>query len=148
MPTRQPSIAANPELLVDLVAANRILAMEGVLDGYGHVSARSDRNPAHFLMSRSLAPQLVKVTDIMEHGPDSDPVGDERKPYLERFLHGRGLRLPQPRAALQIGEQERERAGCRGRCGLLQIHAARPRLSGNARAARRTRTAQAPRRRG
>lgn len=88
MPARKPSIAANPELLVDLVAANRILAMENVLDGYGHVSVRSDRNPAHFLMSRSLAPQLVKVTDIMEHGPDSEPLGDDRKPYLERFLHG------------------------------------------------------------
>jgi hypothetical protein len=39
-------------------------------------------------MSRSLAPQLVTVADIMEHGPDSEPVGDTRKPYLERFLHG------------------------------------------------------------
>lgn len=76
------------DLLVDLVAANRILAMEGVLDGYGHVSARSDKDPARFLMSRSLAPQLVKVADIMEHGADSEPVGDERRPYLERFLHG------------------------------------------------------------
>lgn len=76
------------DLRVDLVAANRILAMEGVLDGYGHVSARSDRDPAKFLMSRSVAPQLVKVSDLMEHGPDSEPVGDERRPYLERFLHG------------------------------------------------------------
>lgn len=76
------------DLLVDLVAANRILAMEGVLDGYGHVSARSGKDPARFLMSRSLAPQLVKVADIMEHGADSEPVGDERRPYLERFLHG------------------------------------------------------------
>ena len=76
------------DLRVDIVAANRILAMEGVLDGYGHVSARSDKDPAKFLMSRSVAPQLVKVADVMEHGPDSEPVGDERRPYLERFLHG------------------------------------------------------------
>jgi len=62
--------------------------MEGVLDAYGHVSVRSDRNPQHFYMSRSLAPQLVTVADLMEHGPDSDPVSDERRPYLERFLHG------------------------------------------------------------
>jgi len=81
-------LAANPELMMDLVAANRILAMEGVLDGYGHVSARSDKNPERFYMSRSVAPQLVKVADIMEHGPDSEPVGDDRRPYLERFLHG------------------------------------------------------------
>jgi ribulose-5-phosphate 4-epimerase/fuculose-1-phosphate aldolase len=76
------------DLRVDIVAANRILAMEGVLDGYGHVSARSDRDPAKFLMSRSVAPQLVKVADVMEHDADSEPVNDERRPYLERFLHG------------------------------------------------------------
>jgi ribulose-5-phosphate 4-epimerase/fuculose-1-phosphate aldolase len=77
-----------PEALDDLVAANRILAMEGVLDGYGHVSARADGNPGHFVMSRSLAPQLVTIDDLMEHGPDSEPVGDDRRGYLERFLHG------------------------------------------------------------
>ena len=88
MPTRKPGLAANPDLLIDLVAANRILAMEGVLDGYGHVSVRSDRKPAHFFMSRSLAPQLVTVADVMEHGPDSEPIGDDRKGYLERFIHG------------------------------------------------------------
>jgi HCOMODA/2-hydroxy-3-carboxy-muconic semialdehyde decarboxylase len=90
MPTRKPasSLAANPDLLMDLVAANRILAMEGVLDGYGHVSVRSDKHPDRFYMSRSVAPQLVKIADIMEHGADSEPMGDDRRPYLERFLHG------------------------------------------------------------
>ena len=88
MPARKPALTANPDLLMDLVAANRILAMEGVLDGYGHVSVRSDRKPAHFYMSRSLSPQLVTVADIMEHGPDSEPVGDDRRAYLERYLHG------------------------------------------------------------
>lgn len=77
-----------PEALDDLVAANRILAMEGVLDGYGHVSARAEGKPGHFVMSRSLAPQLVTLEDLMEHGPDSEPVGDDRRGYLERFLHG------------------------------------------------------------
>ena len=83
-----PSPAANPALIEDLVAANRILAMHGVLDAYGHVSARSDRDPARFHMSRSLAPQLVTAGDIQEYGADSEPIGDDRKPYLERFLHG------------------------------------------------------------
>jgi hypothetical protein len=46
MPARKRPSAANPDLLMDLVAANRILAMEGVLDAYGHVSVRSDRKPA------------------------------------------------------------------------------------------------------
>lgn len=75
-------------LLEDLVAANRILAMQGVLDAYGHVSARSDRDPARFHMSRSLAPQLVTTGDLQEYGYDSEPIGDDRRPYLERFLHG------------------------------------------------------------
>lgn len=75
-------------LLEDLAAANRILAMQGVLDAYGHVSARSLRDPSHFHMSRSLAPQLVTEGDIQECGPDSEPIGDARKPYLERFIHG------------------------------------------------------------
>jgi ribulose-5-phosphate 4-epimerase/fuculose-1-phosphate aldolase len=79
---------APASLLEDLVAANRILADQGVLDAYGHVSVRSPSNPRHFLMSRSLAPSLVTESDVMEHGEDSDPVGDARKPYLERFLHG------------------------------------------------------------
>jgi ribulose-5-phosphate 4-epimerase/fuculose-1-phosphate aldolase len=79
---------ADPLFLEDLAAANRILAMQGVLDAYGHVSARSPSNPAHFFMSRSLAPQLVTPGDIQEYGPDSEPIGDERKPYLERFIHG------------------------------------------------------------
>jgi ribulose-5-phosphate 4-epimerase/fuculose-1-phosphate aldolase len=88
MPARKPSLAANPDLLMDLVAANRILAFQGVLDSYGHVSVRSDRKPGHFYMSRSLAPELATVADIMEHGDDSEPIGDDRKAYLERYIHG------------------------------------------------------------
>lgn len=75
-------------LLEDLAAANRILAMQGILDAYGHVSARSPSDPARFLMSRSLAPQLVTPGDIQEYDADSEPIGDARKPYLERFIHG------------------------------------------------------------
>jgi ribulose-5-phosphate 4-epimerase/fuculose-1-phosphate aldolase len=81
-------LPASPALIEDLVAANRILAMQGVLDAYGHVSARSDRDPARFFMSRSLAPELVTAADIQEYGPGSEPLEDPRKPYLERFLHG------------------------------------------------------------
>lgn len=77
------------QLIEDLVAANRILSDQGVLDGYGHVSARHDRDPARFLMSRSLAPELVTAADIMEYGPDSEPVDPRgRASYLERVIHG------------------------------------------------------------
>src|SRR2546426_4546968 len=58
--TAPPSVGpADPRLVEDLVAANRILADQNVLDGYGHVSARHDRDPSRYLMSRSLAPELV-----------------------------------------------------------------------------------------
>jgi ribulose-5-phosphate 4-epimerase/fuculose-1-phosphate aldolase len=88
MASRKTPLDASRALVDDLVAANRILAMHGVLDAYGHVSARSDRGAARFLMSRSLAPELVAARDIQQYGFDSEPVGDARKPYLERFIHG------------------------------------------------------------
>jgi ribulose-5-phosphate 4-epimerase/fuculose-1-phosphate aldolase len=88
MPTRKRRLSADRNVLEDLVAANRILAMHGVLDAYGHVSVRSPGRADHFIMSRSLAPSLVAIGDLMEHGPDSEPVGDERKAYLERYIHG------------------------------------------------------------
>jgi HCOMODA/2-hydroxy-3-carboxy-muconic semialdehyde decarboxylase len=79
----------DPGLVEDLVAANRILVDQGVLDGYGHVSARHDRDPSRYLMSRSLAPELVTAADIMEYDLDSNPVdARDRASYLERFIHG------------------------------------------------------------
>ncbi len=79
----------NPTLVEDLVAANRILVDQGVLDGYGHVSARHDRDPGRYLMARSIAPELVTAADIMEYDLDSVPVDPRgRSLYLERFIHG------------------------------------------------------------
>ena len=88
MGSRKPRLDASAALVDDLVAANRILAMEGVLDAYGHVSARSDRDPERFILSRSLAPERVTARDVQLYGLDSEPIGDARKPYLERFIHG------------------------------------------------------------
>jgi ribulose-5-phosphate 4-epimerase/fuculose-1-phosphate aldolase len=73
----------------DVAAANRILAQQAVLDAYGHVSARHPSDPDRFFLSRSLAPQLVTPADLMEFDLDSNALnGDERAPYLERFIHG------------------------------------------------------------
>ncbi|HEV2302768.1 MAG TPA: class II aldolase/adducin family protein [Stellaceae bacterium] len=75
-------------LIEDLVAANRILANEGVLDAFGHVSVRSAPGADRFLLARSMAPALVAAADIIEFGLDGEPVGpDRRTPYLERFIH-------------------------------------------------------------
>ncbi|HEX6443082.1 MAG TPA: class II aldolase/adducin family protein [Stellaceae bacterium] len=87
MPATQP-LPADPGLVEDLVAANRILYNEGVVDGFGHVSARHDKSPERFLLARSMAPGLVTAADILEHGLDGEPVDPQgRTPYLERFIH-------------------------------------------------------------
>lgn len=80
---------ADPKLIEDLVAANRILADQAVLDGWGHVSVRHPRDPNRYLLSRSRAPELVGADDIMEFDLDSNPVDHSGRPlYTERFIHG------------------------------------------------------------
>src|ERR1700686_511073 len=82
---KQSSLAA---LVEDLIAANRILVQHAVLDAYGHVSARHPENPEHFLISRSVAPELVTEADIMELALDGKPARhDLRKPHLETPIH-------------------------------------------------------------
>lgn len=81
--------AVDPAVIEDLVAANRILVAQGVLDAYGHVSIRDPGNPNRYLMSRSLAPILVTAGDIMEYDLDSNPIDPQgRTSVLERFIHG------------------------------------------------------------
>lgn len=80
---------ADPALIEDLVAANRILYDQGVVDGFGHVSARHDKDPNRYLLARSMAPALVTADDIMEYDLDSNPADPRgRISYLERFIHG------------------------------------------------------------
>jgi HCOMODA/2-hydroxy-3-carboxy-muconic semialdehyde decarboxylase len=72
----------------DIVIGSRVLAEFGVLDGFGHVSARDPNNPNHFLMSRSLAPALVTADDIMAFDLDGNAVDPRgRSVFLERFIH-------------------------------------------------------------
>jgi ribulose-5-phosphate 4-epimerase/fuculose-1-phosphate aldolase len=72
-----------------LVTANHILAHEGVVDAFGHVSARHPEHPDRYLLSCSRSPALVSADDLMEFDLASQVVGpDSRSPYLERFIHG------------------------------------------------------------
>jgi ribulose-5-phosphate 4-epimerase/fuculose-1-phosphate aldolase len=76
-------------VLEDLAAASRILADQGVFDAAGHVSMRHPGHAERFLMSRSLAPQMITADDIMEFDLDCnaiDPRG--RNGFIERYLHG------------------------------------------------------------
>src|SRR2546430_2197937 len=77
------------DLMEELVTANRILAREGVVDSFGHISVRHPDNPQRYLLSRSRAPDCIERDDIMEFTLDGTPVDPRgRAPYLERFIHG------------------------------------------------------------
>ena len=82
-------MAALAELLQELVVANRILANEGVVDAYGHVSIRHPGRPDRFFLSRSRSPELVTLDDLMEFDLDCNPIDQRgRRIYGERPIHG------------------------------------------------------------
>ncbi|HKW36664.1 MAG TPA: class II aldolase/adducin family protein [Burkholderiales bacterium] len=77
------------ERIADLAAASRILAAQGVVDGFGHVSMRHPSAPDRYLMARALAPALVTPKDIIEYDLASSPCNAAGPPsFLERFIHG------------------------------------------------------------
>lgn len=77
------------ETLSDLAAASRILARQGVVDGFGHVSMRHPENPDRYLLSRSLAPALITPADLVEYDLESASIRpDAPKGFIERFIHG------------------------------------------------------------
>ena len=77
------------EVIAELALANCILANEGVLDAFGHVSARHPRDPKRYLLSRSRSPLLIEPDDILEYTLDSVPVKPPKAHlYAERVIHG------------------------------------------------------------
>jgi HCOMODA/2-hydroxy-3-carboxy-muconic semialdehyde decarboxylase len=87
--TRPQNARADPALIDDLVAANRILGQQGIFDGFGHVSVRHGRDPNRYVMSRSLAPELVNADDLVEFDLESHALNAAgRALYSERFIHG------------------------------------------------------------
>ena len=77
------------DLKADLVSANRILLRHGIVDAFGHVSARHPDRPDVFLMARRVPPGLVEADDIVEHRLDGELVHDDGSAlFLERFIHG------------------------------------------------------------
>jgi ribulose-5-phosphate 4-epimerase/fuculose-1-phosphate aldolase len=84
-----PSAPGRQALIDELVLANRILANEGILDGYGHVSVRNPADATRYLLARAGAPGLVTAADITEYDLDSVPVTKSAAAgYIERFIHG------------------------------------------------------------
>ena len=73
----------------DLALANRIVAHEGIIDAFGHVSMRHPGDPTRYLISRSRSPELVEPADILEFTLDSQPVKPLTvRPYGELVIHG------------------------------------------------------------
>src|ERR1700683_5834483 len=72
----------------DVITASHILANEGILDSFGHISARSVKNPDHFFMPRAMPPALVSRADIVEVGLDCRPIAaDAPRLNGERYIH-------------------------------------------------------------
>ncbi|MGE0737250.1 MAG: class II aldolase/adducin family protein [Alphaproteobacteria bacterium] len=75
--------------LDQLVVANRILAHEDVVDGFGHISIRHPERPDRYFLSRSRSPQLVTRADLVEFHLDNRPVeAQQQRLYAERPIHG------------------------------------------------------------
>ncbi len=73
----------------ELALANRIIAHEGVLDGFGHVSIRHPNDPSRYLLARSRSPELIEPSDLLEFTLDSEPVVPPKvEMYGERVIHG------------------------------------------------------------
>jgi ribulose-5-phosphate 4-epimerase/fuculose-1-phosphate aldolase len=87
-----PTNLADPKR--QLAQANRMLANEGVLDAFGHVSCRNPNDPNRFFLSRSLAPELMSPEDILEYDLSSEPVEPTKQAhYSERVIHGEIYRM-------------------------------------------------------
>jgi len=90
--TIQARVSSDPddERKDDLVVAYKILVNEGILDSFGHVTARSAKNPGVFLMPRAMPPSLVTRDDILElNVADSQPIDPQgRRVNGERYIHG------------------------------------------------------------
>ena len=73
----------------DLMVANRILANEGVVDAFGHISVRNPDNAGRYFLACSRSPGLVTEEHIIEFELDSNPLDNtDRAIYSERFIHG------------------------------------------------------------
>jgi HCOMODA/2-hydroxy-3-carboxy-muconic semialdehyde decarboxylase len=79
---------APPQLVDDLVLANHILSNEGVLDAFGHVSARHPTSAERFLISHTRAPELVEADDLQVLDLNGTRIaGGERRSYEEVAIH-------------------------------------------------------------
>jgi ribulose-5-phosphate 4-epimerase/fuculose-1-phosphate aldolase len=76
-------------ILKELWLAARVLTGEGVMDGFGHVSARGPRRDGHYHMLCDNAAGPFDAARFVELDSESDPVAPGAPtPSMERFIHG------------------------------------------------------------
>jgi ribulose-5-phosphate 4-epimerase/fuculose-1-phosphate aldolase len=77
-----------PQLIADLVTASHILAAEGIVDSFGHISARHPAHPDRFFISCVRAAELVTAEDIIELDLNCQPIAESKaRLFAERVLH-------------------------------------------------------------
>ena len=82
------AVERRTKAIADLVAGNRILDSQGVIDVFGHISCRSPDRADRFFMSRARSPALIEPSDIIEFDLAGMPIDDHgRTLYSERFIH-------------------------------------------------------------
>jgi ribulose-5-phosphate 4-epimerase/fuculose-1-phosphate aldolase len=75
-------------IIEDLVTANKILANENVLEAYGSVSVRDERNSERFYLARQVNGNLVSAADVTEYHVDGIPVsGHSSANHPDSSLH-------------------------------------------------------------
>ena len=84
MPQSVHAPKAARELIEEVVTGNRILFQQGVVDAFGHLSVRHDKDPTKYIMSRHLAPGLVTAEDLVTFDLDSNPIEIGRASCRER----------------------------------------------------------------
>jgi HCOMODA/2-hydroxy-3-carboxy-muconic semialdehyde decarboxylase len=85
-----PAFAQAESLIADIVVGNHILYDQGIVDAFGHLSARDPRNPNRYWLARNMAPSLVSEKDVLQYDLDSNQINPQPgdRSYLERFIHG------------------------------------------------------------
>src|SRR5262245_63914615 len=53
------------ELRHELAVANRILANEGIIDAFGHISVRNPNDPGRYFISQHRASELVEPSELL-----------------------------------------------------------------------------------
>jgi ribulose-5-phosphate 4-epimerase/fuculose-1-phosphate aldolase len=77
---------ARETVIDEIVTATKILLHEGILDTFGHISARDPDDHGSFLLAQKLAPSLIKADDIQSFNLEGETT-DNRPSYLERYIH-------------------------------------------------------------